>query len=102
VPEWLRDRVLDGTWAAGDPNTREFESAILDGRMQGFRVIFIITIPLLALCLLASFLVDDIVLKGDTSQGDMGERGQMTKLTATPMALSDAKMDNSRQACKGH
>ncbi|KAF5714685.1 major facilitator superfamily transporter [Fusarium mundagurra] len=25
VPEWLRDRVLDGTSAVGDPNTEEFE-----------------------------------------------------------------------------
>ncbi|RKL48643.1 hypothetical protein BFJ72_g1542 [Fusarium proliferatum] len=103
VPKWLRDRVLGGTWAVGDSNTAEFESAIINARMQGFRVIFITTIPLMALCLLASFLVDDIVLKGDTGQGGMRERGQTTKPASTPMAPSDTKRDSSQQleASKG-
>ncbi|KAL5584460.1 hypothetical protein FOVSG1_013849 [Fusarium oxysporum f. sp. vasinfectum] len=98
VPEWLRDRVLDGTWAVGDPNTPEFESAIIDARMQGFRVIFITTIPLMALCLLASFFVDDILLKGDAGQGGMREGGQMTRSTSTPTVPSDTKRDDSQQA----
>ncbi|KAF4443934.1 DHA14-like major facilitator efflux transporter (MFS transporter) [Fusarium acutatum] len=97
LPQWLRDRVLDGTWAVGDPNTAEFERAIIDARMQGFRVIFITTIPLMALCLLSSFLVDDIVLKGDTSQGGMRERGQATKPGPSPTAPSDTKRDSSQQ-----
>ncbi|RBA21318.1 hypothetical protein FPRO05_07632 [Fusarium proliferatum] len=97
VPKWLRDRVLDGTWAVGDSNTAEFESAIINARMQGFRVIFITTIPLMALCLLASFLVDDIILKGDTGQGGMRERGQATKPASTRMAPSDTKKDSSQQ-----
>ncbi|PNP80510.1 hypothetical protein FNYG_06109 [Fusarium nygamai] len=97
VPEWLRDRVLDGTWAVGDPTTVEFESAIIDARMQGFRVIFITTIPLMALCLLASFLVDDIVLKGDAAQREMRERGQATKPGSSPTAPSDTKRDSSQQ-----
>lgn len=98
VPEWLRDRVLDGTWAVGDPNTPEFESAIIDARMQGFRVIFMTTIPLMALCLLASFFVDDILLKGDAGQGGMREGGQMTRSTSTPTVPSDTKRDDSQQA----
>ncbi|KAK2700396.1 hypothetical protein QWA68_001525 [Fusarium oxysporum] len=98
VPEWLRDRVLDGTWAVEDPKTAEFESAIIDARMQGFRVIFITTIPLMALCLLASSFVDDILLKGDAGQGGMREGGQMTRSTSTPTVPSDTKRDDSQQA----
>ncbi|KAF5633402.1 major facilitator superfamily transporter [Fusarium sp. NRRL 52700] len=97
VPKWLRDRVLDGTWVVGDPNTAEFERAIIDGRMQGFRVIFITTIPLMALCLLSSFLVDDVVLKGDAGQGGTRERGQATKPGSCPTAPSDTKRDGSQQ-----
>ncbi|EGU76584.1 hypothetical protein FOXB_12883 [Fusarium oxysporum f. sp. conglutinans Fo5176] len=98
VPEWLRDRVLNGTWAVEDPKTAEFESAIIDARMQGFRVIFITTIPLMALCLLASSFVDDILLKGDAGQGGMREGGQMTRSTSTPTVPSDTKRDDSQQA----
>ncbi|KAL6922248.1 hypothetical protein FSHL1_006212 [Fusarium sambucinum] len=65
IPDWLRDSVLDGTWSVQDASTEQHMGAILDARMQGFRVIFIITVPLMALCLGASFLVDDIILKGD-------------------------------------
>ncbi|KAG5811042.1 hypothetical protein H9Q74_013740 [Fusarium xylarioides] len=97
LPQWLRDRVLDGTWAIGDPTTVEFESAIIDARMQGFRVIFITTIPLMALCLLASLLVDDIVLKGDAAQGGMRERGQATNPGPSPTVPSDTKRDSSQQ-----
>ncbi|KAF4957224.1 hypothetical protein FGADI_3289 [Fusarium gaditjirri] len=104
LPDRLRDRVLDGTWVAGDPNTAVFESAIIDAHMQGFRAIFIITIPLMAVCLLASFLVDDILLKGDAGQAGMREGGQMTRSTSTPMGLLDTKRDGSQQveACKRH
>ncbi|EXK88784.1 hypothetical protein FOQG_08074 [Fusarium oxysporum f. sp. raphani 54005] len=98
VPEWLRDRVLNGTWAVEDSKTAEFESAIIDARMQGFRVIFITTIPLMALCLLASSFVDDILLKGDAGQGGMREGGQMTRSTSTPTVPSDTKRDDSQQA----
>lgn len=97
LPEWLRKCVLDDTWAIGDSNTAEFESAIINARMQGFRVIFITTIPLMALCLLASLLIDDIVLKGDAGQGEMRERGQATKPASSPTAPSDTKRNSSQQ-----
>ncbi|RFN46174.1 hypothetical protein FIE12Z_9592 [Fusarium flagelliforme] len=77
IPEWVRVGVLDGTWSANDPSTKDYEGAILNARMQGFRVIFIITVPLLALCLGASFLVNDIILKGDIAQQERREeRGE--------------------------
>lgn len=70
---WLRGSVLDGTWSVEDPQTEQYVSAILKARMQGFMIIFIITVPLRALCLGASFLVDDIVLRCDVDRsGDQG------------------------------
>ncbi|KAF5535758.1 major facilitator superfamily transporter [Fusarium mexicanum] len=95
VPEWLHDRVLDGTWVVGDPKTAKFEGAIIDSRMQGFRVIFITTIPLMALCLLSSFLVDDIVLNGDNGQGGIRERGQVTEPGSSPTTPPDTKSNSS-------
>lgn len=92
IPEWLRDRVLDGTWSTNDPATKDYESAILSARMQGFRVIFIITVPLMALCLGASFLVDDIVLKGDSAQqGRRDESGEGQDQATAARLRSDEK-----------
>ncbi|KAI1053725.1 hypothetical protein LB507_007420 [Fusarium sp. FIESC RH6] len=84
IPEWLRDSVLDGTWSASDPATKDYESAILSARMQGFRVIFIITVPLMALCLGASFLVDDIILEGDSAQQKRRDEHGEGQEQATP------------------
>ncbi|KAF5674257.1 alpha-L-rhamnosidase [Fusarium denticulatum] len=95
LPQGLRDRVLDGAWTVGDPTTAEFESAIIDARMQGFRAIFITTIPLMALCLLASFLVNDIMLKGDAAQGGMREGRRISSSTITPTMPSDSKRGDS-------
>ncbi|RBR03240.1 uncharacterized protein FIESC28_11794 [Fusarium coffeatum] len=92
IPEWLRDSILDGTWSASDPVTKDYESAILSARMQGFRVIFIITVPLMALCLGASFLVDDIVLKGDSAQQERRDESSEGREQATASRLrSDEK-----------
>jgi hypothetical protein len=85
IPDWLRDSVLDGTWSANDPATSDYESAILNARMQGFRVIFIVTVPLMALCLGASFLVNDIILKGDVDQNE-GRGESEGAATATAIA----------------
>ncbi|KAJ4022598.1 hypothetical protein NW752_000196 [Fusarium irregulare] len=92
IPEWLRDSVLDGTWSASDPATKDYESAISSAHMQGFRVIFIITVPLMALCLGASFLVDDIVLKGDSAQQKRrDEHGEGQERATTAGSTSNEK-----------
>ncbi|KAJ4122719.1 hypothetical protein NW768_010159 [Fusarium equiseti] len=92
IPEWLRESVLNGTWSANDPSTRDYEGAVLNARMQGFRVIFIITVPLMALCLGASFLVDDVVLKGDSAQQDRrDEPGEGQKQAATTGSTGNEK-----------
>ncbi|KAK7420234.1 hypothetical protein QQX98_002889 [Neonectria punicea] len=64
VPDWLRGRVLDGTWSIGDEGTDQFGSDILDARMSGFRVVVFMSVPLIALCLIASVFIADIILKG--------------------------------------
>ncbi|KAK5630076.1 hypothetical protein RRF57_005791 [Xylaria bambusicola] len=68
VPAWLSESFLQGTWHAGDKGTMMYESDIQHARLVGFRVIFAIQVPLVGLCLLASFFVDDIVLEGDTER----------------------------------
>ena len=65
VPDWVRHNVLDGTWRIGDSDTSEYEWVILDARMKGFRAVFIMSVPLMAVCLTDSLLVADVILKGD-------------------------------------
>jgi hypothetical protein len=81
VPDWVRDDVLDGSWRIGDSATSEYERDILNARMQGFRAVFIMSIPLMAVCLMISLLVADIILKGDnvseeTSSHNSEERAE--------------------------
>lgn len=68
VPDSLRSSVLDGSWRPGQAGSREWEVDILGARMQGFRTVFIMQIPLMAVCLVGSFFVADLVLQGDTKQ----------------------------------
>ncbi|KAI1811229.1 MFS general substrate transporter [Poronia punctata] len=65
VPEWLGQRVLQGTLDAGDQAAMGYEAEIQKARLDGFRVIFALQVPLIGLCLLGSFFVADVVLKGD-------------------------------------
>jgi hypothetical protein len=65
VPDSLRARVLNGTWRIGEKGTDIYQSTILEGRMDGLRVVFIMSVPLMGLCLLAVLFVDDLKLKGD-------------------------------------
>ncbi|CAJ2514202.1 Uu.00g023210.m01.CDS01 [Anthostomella pinea] len=65
VPDSLRTQVLSGTWRLGDRTTEVYQPAILDARMNGFKFVFAISVPLMALCLLAVFFVDDLELQGD-------------------------------------
>lgn len=68
VPGTLRESVLDGSWRPGDAGAEQWESAILGARMEGFRTVFIMQIPLMALCLLGSLFIADIVLQGDAKK----------------------------------
>lgn len=42
-----------------------YEPDILDARMEGFRIVFIIMVPMMVACLFASLFVADVILKGD-------------------------------------
>ncbi|KAI0966818.1 major facilitator superfamily domain-containing protein [Xylaria arbuscula] len=68
VPDWLCKRVLQGASHAGDQGTMAYEPYIQNALLDGFRVTFIIQVPLVALCFLASFFVADVVLKGDSER----------------------------------
>lgn len=68
VPPLLLERVLDGSWQVGDAEAAEFEPTILEAKLKGFRAVFIMSVPVMALCLLGSFFVSDVVLKGDEKE----------------------------------
>lgn len=70
VSSSLQTQVLDGSWEIGEAGTEVFQSDILDAKMKGFRVVFIILVPLMCLCTLGSLFVDDIVLKGDEKKDE--------------------------------
>ena len=65
VPDSIRARVMNGTWRIGEEETQNYQLEILDARMDGFRVIFAMLVPLMVICLVVVFFVDDLVLKGD-------------------------------------
>ncbi|PGH29676.1 hypothetical protein GX50_07561 [[Emmonsia] crescens] len=73
VPDSIRALVLDGTWRVGEKGTEKFKPDILDARMEGFRVVFISLVPLMGLCLLASFFIADVILKGDAKKEFQGK-----------------------------
>ncbi|KAI0502809.1 major facilitator superfamily domain-containing protein [Xylaria bambusicola] len=68
VPEWLSESVLLGTRHVGDKGTMVYAADIQNARLAGFRTIFAIQVPLVGLCLLVSFFIDDVVLKGDAER----------------------------------
>ncbi|KAI0814557.1 MFS general substrate transporter [Xylaria sp. FL0064] len=82
VPGWLCKRVLQGAWRAGDQDTMSYEPYIQHARLEGFRVIFTIQVPLIALCFLTSFLVADVRLKGDAKSSNRKDEGIRIKKIA--------------------
>jgi hypothetical protein len=76
VPDSLRARVMDGTWHIGEIGTEDYESDIIDARMKGFQTVFIILVPLMGLCLLASLFIADLELKGDAKKEDSKEKNE--------------------------
>lgn len=80
VPEWLRDQALQGKWNAGDRDTLAYQADIQRARLEGFRVIFAIQVPLVGLCLLASFFVADVVLKGDVEKQHSKSKNKRSRI----------------------
>ncbi|KAJ6164115.1 Major facilitator superfamily domain general substrate transporter [Penicillium chermesinum] len=70
IPSDLLSDVLEGSWSSNDASTEKYRSQILDAKMKGFRVVFIILLPIMCLCFIGNFFVADTVLKGDAKQQD--------------------------------
>jgi len=92
VSPTLLAQVMDGSWKIGEADTLEFQSIILDAKMKGFRVIFIMLVPLMVLCLLGSLFVADIVLKGDAKKKELGGR-RIQSESKTPPISDEEKGD---------
>lgn len=68
IPSDLLSEVLEGSWSSDDASTEKYRSRILDAKMQGFRVVFIILVPIMCLCFIGNFFVADTALKGDAQK----------------------------------
>ncbi|KAI1135880.1 hypothetical protein F5Y05DRAFT_393683 [Hypoxylon sp. FL0543] len=51
-----------------------WESDILDAKLNGVHAVFIMTVPMMALCLLGCFFIPSIRLKGDPKNTDNEEK----------------------------
>ncbi|KAI0834295.1 MFS general substrate transporter [Hypoxylon sp. FL0890] len=74
IPPALRSRVIEGLWQKGEPGSEMWESDILDAKLNGVHAVFIMTVPMMALCLLGCFLIPSIRLKGDPKSTDDEEK----------------------------
>ncbi|OTA86298.1 hypothetical protein M434DRAFT_82197 [Hypoxylon sp. CO27-5] len=73
IPSSLRSRVIEGSWQRGEPGSEMWESAILDAKLNGVHAVFIMMVPMMALCLLSCFFIPNIRLNGDPRASDNGE-----------------------------
>lgn len=66
MPQSLLSQVLVGSWQIGESGTEQFEDVILNAKMRGFRVVFIIFVPMMmVVCSLGMIFVSDVPLRGD-------------------------------------
>jgi MFS family permease len=75
VPSQYVKMIMDGKWHLNDPETADYEDAILNVRMKGFQVVFGMLVPLMAICLASSFWVTDKQLQGDEKTGEQPPSG---------------------------
>jgi hypothetical protein len=75
VPSQYVKMIMDGKWHLNDPETADYEDAILNARMKGFQVVFGMLVPLMAICLASSFWVTDKQLQGDEKTGEQPTSG---------------------------
>ena len=89
LPTELVRSVMDGSWRPVDPASASHVEAILDARMKGFRAVFALMIPLMAICFFGGLFVSDQVLRGDEKQTDgraLGAGAQEKRPTITPVS----------------
>lgn len=77
LPESLKTQVLDGSWSAAEAEEGGgvWVDGILEAKMKGVRAVFIMLVPMMAVCLLGCVWVPDRVLRGDEGERD-GVRGR--------------------------
>lgn len=74
LPADLRTEILQGDWQIGDAAFLEWQDGILDAKMRGAHVVFIVFAPLIGICLLGCLLVKDKALKGDPKKDEVQEK----------------------------
>lgn len=87
IPAELVPAVMDGRWRPGDQATAGQDADILDARMKGFQAVFAMLVPLMALCLLGSFLVSDEILKGDEKKDERSAPAQTVADVTPPLSI---------------
>ncbi|RYO88073.1 hypothetical protein DL762_003958 [Monosporascus cannonballus] len=114
LPPALFARVMDGGWQAGEAESAAFEAAILDARVRGYRVVFVMMTPLVGLCLLGTFFVHDKILKGDKAGDEaagnarpqhkdpvLGQRGKDGEATNTQLPRPETLLLGQREEKRG-
>ncbi|KAI0000082.1 MFS general substrate transporter [Xylariaceae sp. FL0662B] len=74
IPSDLRSRVINGMWQRGEPGSATWESDILDAKLKGVHAVFIMMVPMMAVCLLGCVLIPNVRLKGDPKSTDATEK----------------------------
>ncbi|KAI1214425.1 MFS general substrate transporter [Annulohypoxylon truncatum] len=77
IPSDIRSRVIEGLWRKGEPESEMWESLILDAKFRGVHAVFVMMVPMMAVCLLGCLFIPNVRLKGDPKVNDEKEkRGQ--------------------------
>lgn len=66
LPASLRSQVTAGTWQPGQDETGVWDTVIFEAKMKGFRSVFAMEIPMMALCVVGCLCVPNALLNGDT------------------------------------
>ncbi|KAK2752026.1 major facilitator superfamily transporter [Colletotrichum kahawae] len=70
LPESVRSSVTGGTWQRGDAGSHDWEQAILDAKMKGVHMVFVMLVPLMVLCLGGCWFIPNVALMGDEERRD--------------------------------
>ncbi|KAI0901244.1 MFS general substrate transporter [Annulohypoxylon nitens] len=76
IPSDLRSRVIEGEWRKGELGSKMWEPQILDAKFRGVRAVFIMMVPMMAVCLLGCLFIPNVRLKGDPKTNDEKVKGE--------------------------
>ncbi|KAI1080416.1 MFS general substrate transporter [Whalleya microplaca] len=74
IPSDLRSRVINGMWQRGETGSATWESDILDAKLKGVHAVFIMMVPMMAVCLLGCVFIPNVRLKGDPKSTETKEK----------------------------